>query len=108
MLWIIFPQHILQVDLDLRVQLGRSTTTSFSQCSHCNATILKEVLESHERFCHGAQDRQVTPSCENSCVRPGWDESSTRDNICLPSARHIICHSLSKNVGDFVLREQGR
>lgn len=50
----------LQVDVDLQVNLARSDAGRFSTCNKCNGRILKQLLESHERFCHGTTDRQVS------------------------------------------------
>ena len=50
-----------QVDIDLKVDLSRTSALLFKACSTCNASVLKQVLETHERFCHGATDRRVNP-----------------------------------------------
>lgn len=51
--------HTAQVDLDLKVDLSRDTAMLFRVCPNCNASMLKDVLNNHERFCHGAALRQV-------------------------------------------------
>ncbi|CAM9638943.1 unnamed protein product, partial [Ectocarpus fasciculatus] len=43
-----------QVDVDLKVDLSRPNAMQFSTCSKCNASVLKKVLDTHERFCYGA------------------------------------------------------
>lgn len=47
------------MDVELKLDLSRDNKLLFKSCSKCNARMLKGVLDTHERFCHGETARQV-------------------------------------------------
>lgn len=49
------------MDVDLRVDLARPNAMLFKECSKCSTSVLRKVLDVHERFCYGAEERWDIP-----------------------------------------------
>ena len=89
--------ELAQVDVDLKADLSRTNSLLFKACSTCNASVLKQVLETHERFCHGATDRRVRTRLS---VAP-WQKRSWVSRTCFRTLALQVEHAL--NSSEFVL-----